>query len=196
VPDVPAEYRTKDGWVLIELRLSRLAQLFNSFDPSPFYERDLDDDAEAYIVACAREVADRQPCKVVIHLPTEEAARERPRNVERAINRHFLQRARNQRRDTREVFRQGRTNLAVGLSCLLTCLSLRWLLGLLDHGRSFLPQEVVSESLLIVGWVAMWRPIESFLYNWRPSQRTFEVYLRLSRVPVEITARPEPPGAP
>ena len=30
----------------IELNLSRLSQLFNSLDPSPFRERDLDLDAE------------------------------------------------------------------------------------------------------------------------------------------------------
>jgi hypothetical protein len=34
----------------IEIRLSRPQQLFNSLDPSPFHERDLDEDAEAYIV--------------------------------------------------------------------------------------------------------------------------------------------------
>ena len=34
----------------IEIKLGRMQQLFNSFDPSPFHERDLDQDAEAYIV--------------------------------------------------------------------------------------------------------------------------------------------------
>jgi hypothetical protein len=35
----------------IEINLNRLAQLFNSFDPSPFHERDLDQEAEEYIIA-------------------------------------------------------------------------------------------------------------------------------------------------
>ena len=43
----------------IEVRVRELGQIFNSLDPSPFTERDLDDDAEAYIVGWAREV-DRQ----------------------------------------------------------------------------------------------------------------------------------------
>jgi hypothetical protein len=30
----------------IEVNLNRLTQLFNSLDPSPFHERDLDQDAE------------------------------------------------------------------------------------------------------------------------------------------------------
>jgi hypothetical protein len=36
---------------LIELKLSGLNQLFNSMDPSPFHERDLDHDAEEFIVS-------------------------------------------------------------------------------------------------------------------------------------------------
>ena len=39
----------------IEIRLSRAQQLFNSLDPSPFHERDLDQDAEEYIVDSADE---------------------------------------------------------------------------------------------------------------------------------------------
>ena len=35
----------------IQLRLRELAQLFNSMDPSPFLDRDLDADAEEFIVS-------------------------------------------------------------------------------------------------------------------------------------------------
>jgi hypothetical protein len=35
----------------IEISLNRLSQLFNSLDPSPFRERDLDQNAEDYIIA-------------------------------------------------------------------------------------------------------------------------------------------------
>ncbi|HEV2716906.1 MAG TPA: hypothetical protein VGU64_16700 [Terriglobales bacterium] len=40
----------------IEISLNRLSQLFNSFDPSPFRERDLDQDAEDYIVGSVEEI--------------------------------------------------------------------------------------------------------------------------------------------
>jgi hypothetical protein len=46
----------------IELRLTRLQQLFNSFDPSPFRDRDLDQDAEAYIVESATSSDCRSRC--------------------------------------------------------------------------------------------------------------------------------------
>ena len=40
---------------LIELRLNNVGQPFNTMDPSPFHERDLDHDAEEFILSWARE---------------------------------------------------------------------------------------------------------------------------------------------
>ena len=45
---------------------------------------------------------------------------------------------------------------------------------------------MVSESLLIGGWVAMWRPIEVFLYEWWPIRAEARLYTRLSEMPVRL----------
>ena len=192
--ELPAEYRIEDGAAAIDLRLRRVAQLFNSFDPSPFHERDLDDDAEAYIVACAREMPRHHPFKLVVHLPPEEAAHEDSRQVEKAVNHYFLYRAQGQRRELRQVFRHGRWSLLVGLTVLISCLGLRALIALLDPKLNTLVGEIASEGLLIIGWVAMWRPAELFLYAWNPTRQTLQVYRILSRVPVEIRARADAAG--
>ena len=56
----------------IEISLNRLSQLFNSLDPSPFHERDLDQDAEDYIIGSAEEVSQHRPLRLVIHLPADQ----------------------------------------------------------------------------------------------------------------------------
>ena len=40
---------------LIEIKIKKINQLFNSFDPSPFLEKDMDDDAFEYIVSSVSE---------------------------------------------------------------------------------------------------------------------------------------------
>jgi hypothetical protein len=45
---------------------------------------------------------------------------------------------------------------------------------------------VVRESLLIGGWVAMWRPMEILLYEYWDLRREQRIYQRLSRVDVRI----------
>jgi hypothetical protein len=50
-----------------------------------------------------------------------------------------------------------------------------------------LPTQVVEESLLIFGWVANWRPIEIFLYEWWPIVRRRNLYRRLAAAEVDLT---------
>jgi len=45
---------------------------------------------------------------------------------------------------------------------------------------------VIEESLLIFGWVANWRPIEIFLYDWWPINRRRNLYRRIATAQVEL----------
>jgi hypothetical protein len=46
--------------------------LFNSLDPFPFQERDLDKNAEEFIVGWARELPRDQLIHIVLHMPAAE----------------------------------------------------------------------------------------------------------------------------
>ena len=46
--------------------------------------------------------------------------------------------------------------------------------------------EFVREGFLIGGWVAMWRPLEVFLYDWWPIRADGRLLQRLSTMPVRI----------
>jgi hypothetical protein len=177
---------TRDG--VIEVRVTSLAQLFNSLDPSPFHERDLDDDAEAHIVGWARELADDAPLVIVVHLPEAEAAKARERDLATALGNYFEDRAGAQDRDLREVLRTGWRHLRVGLPLLTACLLASQLMRVwLGAGPL---ARVVEESLILLGWVANWKPLEIFLYDWWPVRRRRDLYRRLSRARVDIRVKP------
>jgi hypothetical protein len=77
----------------IEVFVDRIEQLFNSMDPSPFQERDLDDDAEEFIVSWAQEFARRDPVSLVIHVNQLPAQRDAQHLVETAVHHYFAYRA-------------------------------------------------------------------------------------------------------
>jgi len=52
---------------LIEIRVDEVAQLFHTLDPFPFREKDLDQEAEEYIVSWARELSSKQPIRIAVH---------------------------------------------------------------------------------------------------------------------------------
>ena len=55
--------------------------------------------------------------------------------------------------------------------------------GLLGDSRL---SDIMREGFLIGGWVAMWRPLEVFLYDWWPIRAEGRLFRRLSTIPVRI----------
>ena len=168
----------------IEIRVEDISQLFHSLDPFPFRERDLDDDAEEFIVSWARELPTDQPLKIIVHLPDAQVSRPEAKELGAAITRYFNYRAHIVTLDLKELFRVGRQALAIGA----TVLSFSVLAGRAVANIAPGPvAQVVEESLLIFGWVANWRPIEIFLYEWWPIVRRRNLYRRLAAAEVDLT---------
>ena len=166
----------------ISLKVHDVSQLFNSMDPSPFLEKDLDDDAEDFIVSWAREFPPDAPLKLRIHL--EHWPSENPESmIEQAIHNHFAHRAELTNLEFRALMKQGRLSLIIGLSALAVCLGLSKVLLGAESGTW---PSIWREGLTIAGWVAMWRPMEIYLYDWWPVRRRSRTYTKLSRVPVEV----------
>ena len=189
-----AAYRREGDAVLIEISLNNVAQLYNSFDPSPFHEKDIDAGADQYVFSAVREIGADKPVKLVIDLPAEAAASPEAKAIEPAVRNHFLYRLQTARRDLRHELHRGRTSLIVGLGFLIACMAVRELA--LGAGASPI-QRILSEGLLIIGWVAMWGPLEVFLYGWWPIAGTCRILERLAVLDVEVrprTARPASPG--
>lgn len=172
----------------IELRVEKIAQLFHSLDPYPFRERDLDKDAEDYIVAWARELERNEPVVIVVYVPESEARSKAASELPEAFARYFAYRAASLQRELKELFRVGRRSLAIGMTILAACLLSAHFIA----GYIFDPpfQRLVEESLLILGWVANWRPIEIFIYDWWPIVRRRNLYLRLAAARVMIWPYP------
>jgi len=180
----------KEDLPVIEIGVERLPQLFHTLDPYPFKERDLDRDVEDYIVDWARELPRDQPLKIVVHLPAPEAETPAARELEAALQHFFAYRAEVIGRDLKELFRIGRRALIVGLAVLGLCLAAGNIVGALGTGYI---ARYLGEGLIILGWVANWRPIEIFLYEWWPVARRRNLYRRLAAAAVIL--KPTAPRA-
>jgi len=171
----------------IEVRVAELRQLFNAMDPAPFRERDLDRRAEEFIVESARECPPDSRLALLVHLDRPAGLHDEAAMLGEAIQGYFRLCAVGARRRLRELFRRGRTSLLIALVFL--ALSVAASDGLATwFGPSNLAQ-VIREGLIIGGWVAMWRPLEVFLYDWWPIRAEARLYDRLGRMAVTIDYR-------
>jgi hypothetical protein len=152
-------------------------------DPSPFHEKDLDHDAEEFIVSWAQEFPRKDPISLLVHVNQLPAHGETQRNVEAAVHNYFAYRAKLNRLEFRHLLRQGRISLIIGLTFLGACLVLG---QVLIHKFPSTIAIVARESLIIAGWVAMWRPMQIFLYEWWPLRRMGRLFEKMSRMRVDV----------
>ncbi|HSB58485.1 MAG TPA: hypothetical protein VLD66_02685 [Methyloceanibacter sp.] len=175
---------------LIEIRVVKLVQLFHGLDPYPFREKDLDKDAEEFIVSWARELPRDTPFEIVVHVPEEQLALPEAQDVGPAIKQFFAYRAQVITLELKELFRIGRRSLAIGFTILVLSVVASQTIARKIEPRPL--GKVIEESLLIFAWVANWRPIEIFFYEWWPIVRRRDLYRRLGEADVEL--RPYTPG--
>jgi hypothetical protein len=169
---------------IIEVRVRDLIQLFDSMDPSPFHEKDLDGDAEEYIVSSANELPGRVPFTLVVHVERASDEPQQAAVLRDAVRDHFARQSELSRRALRRLLRRGWISLLIGLSFLAAALL----------GGAYLERRMgggnlatmLREGLLIGGWVAMWRPMEIFLYDWWVIRGERRIHDRLSRLDVRI----------
>ena len=109
-----------DGGV-IEVRIRERGQLFNSMDPSPFHEKELDADAKDYIVGSAKELPTQSPAILLVHLDQPAGLPNEERIVQEAIRAHFTRQSERLRRDLRDLLRRGWKSLVIGLVFLGAC---------------------------------------------------------------------------
>jgi hypothetical protein len=170
---------------VLDLHVGEINQLFNSMDPAPFRERDLDPNAEAYIVDWARETRAGQPLGLSVRLSRAAATPDDTRLLHDAVHEYFRRRAEATRRQLRQLLRVGRISLAIGLSFLAGAIVVgEFIAGLLPKGSY---GWIIKESFVIGGWVALWRPLEIFLYGWWPIRAEARLYDRLGEMSVSVS---------
>src|SRR3954466_7226197 len=170
---------------VIEIHVAELKQLFNAIDPSPFREKDLDPKADEFIVSWARDLPANATLALLVYLDRPAGIPEEAAILRDAIHEYFSQRAIASRRRLRQLFRVGRMSLLIGITCLAGSLLLGDVIAGAAAGSHV--GAVLRESLLIGGWVAMWRPMEVFLYDWWPIRADARLADRLSAMPVRIS---------
>jgi hypothetical protein len=166
----------------IELRIAALSELFNSMDPTPFHHRDLDRDAVEFLESWALEFPPKCHFRIIVHIETMPAEDPTPL-VSEAMRNYFDYKSVLALRNLRLLLIEGRTSLMIGIGFLALCLLGADLLAAFTTNTFF---RLLKESLLIGGWVAMWRPLQIFLYDWWPFVRRRRIYRNLGHASVQV----------
>lgn len=165
----------------VSLRLRHLGQLFSSFDPSPFWDRDLDRDAATFV---EEEFSDRPRDRPwVLNISTADHYDYTHADVQEAVKHYYARLTDSTRHRIREQLRIGRISLAVGLGVFVLCMAGR---GLFESTQAAPLPRVLDEGLILLAWIALWLPIEQLVSDLIPLIRQRAFYQRLARIRVHL----------
>jgi hypothetical protein len=164
----------------VNVRVRDLAQMFNSLDASPFWDRDLDVHAAEFIEEEFRE--NRAAAQWHLHVHASEGA-DLADDLQPALEHYYARMAHSAALRLREQLRLGELALLGGLAIFLLSMSARGILAqVVAHGVS----RLLDEGLIILAWLALWRPVETLVYGWVPLYRQRRMYQRLAAIKVTV----------
>lgn len=175
-------YRRENDTICIDVRFHEFKQLYDSRDPSPFYERDLDEDLVRYLVMSCEEISHDEPIKIVMNEAQPTATIQQKEHFTQALHSYFEHEVRSIDNELKYLFKQGRTSFIFGLIFLVLCI----FLAIKFVGDVTVLSRAIHEGLVIMGWVGLWKPINIFLYEWWPFMRKKRVYKILTKTNVEF----------
>lgn len=166
----------------ILLHLKNTSQLLLPNDSVFYSKRLLTPDAEEFIIEEAASQRRGTSFHIKVFLPNNQK-QELP-EMKSAIHQHFRYRKRKSEKQLKQTLRIGWRALLLALLFLAILIPLIIILSktLPESGFSFTLREI----LIILGWVALWRPVDYLLYEWRIYKRDAKLFEKLEECSVEF----------
>jgi hypothetical protein len=174
----------------VGIRVHDLAQVFNSLDPSPFWDRDLAWEAAEFIEGEFRDKLSARVWHLYVH--THEGAA-LAGDLQPALEHYYGRLAASTRRRLRDQIRYGQLALLGGIAIFLISTAAR---GVVTRVLGGAAPRILDEGLIILAWLALWRPAESLVYGWVPLFRERRLYERLAAIRVSVRVDDSHPQAP
>lgn len=165
------------GLYMIEIALDQYGDIFNEWDPAPFKRRALDPDLELYLEGSSEEIPLRHPVELYFLLPKGSRDERLEEETRHGLKNSFIFKRYLLRKELEKTNTQMLRCVVLGFAFLAfgTLSSERLGEGLLS---------LLSEALLIGGWVFLWEAVSLFFFTNRELYHRYQLYRRLQNAPV------------
>ena len=158
---------------------------FNQQDPAPLYKRQLSHDFELYIMNSIRSAKRDAIFNYKISFTNEED-QEYAEPLLYAIRRHFGE-AKALSQTTFAKFKR-RTYVLLFLSLLVVMICHGWLPLLFNEDQESSLKSGLINSLDVLCWVVLWKPIERLIFYWNPFLKEIAISDKLQKAEAVVAS--------
>jgi C4-dicarboxylate transporter len=164
----------------INIKISKLDQLINVDSDSIYPGTGVDSDAAEYLHNEADLIRLNHDVQLEINIP--KITKEEINIVENVLHKFFDYKAEIAKKELSKNFAQGITALIFSVILFFSCAIIYLLFQAL--GASDAVMTLLTSILVIACWVAVWTPVEIFLFNWWPIRHEVRVFRKLSSMEI------------
>lgn len=157
---------------------------FNPQDPAPLYKRQLSHELELYIMTTIRTAKRNSEFNYKISY-SNDAEKPYAEPLAYAIRRHFSESKAIAHGTFDRFKRRTYTLLFISLSVVMICQG--FLPLLLPKNEDHTLHSGLSNSLDVLCWVILWKPIERLIFYWNPYLKDISIMERLAKAEVIVT---------
>lgn len=176
-----------DGVWELPLVLETVAEASETTIPLPLPYRKLNAEVLEYLEDVAQQMPKGEEARIVVYLPIEEIQQGLEQKLNKVLDIYGDARLEKLKREEKRALGASLSALAWGFAFMLVCQIFGVFADFPEHPTL---TNTISEGFLVLGWVALWKPFETLLFDWRPSVQRRKLHECLATMPVVLRPLP------
>eukprot|EP00762_Andalucia_godoyi_P000248 ANDGO_02244.mRNA.1 hypothetical protein len=172
----------------IDIHVRELRQMYNTLDPAPFRERDIDAKAAEFIETYALDV--EGDARIHLRIFTDQPTKSSEiLDLREAVRFYYDCELASLRRDFRAIFAEGRMSLIFGGMVFVSCFLISFFAfpSASTDNRNWW-EYALQQTLIVLAWIALWKPFETFMYKWWPLVSKRRLLMRIRDGDVDVVS--------
>ena len=157
---------------IIEVSLDSYTDIFNEYDPSPFKKRDLNPDLLEYLDDCSNDIPVKYPIIIQFNIPKNIHDKSQENKIIDGFKTYYSFTSYSAKKEYNNLLIQNFKNVLIAIFLLL--------LGLTLEFHSKLLIKMLSNIIIIGGWVFLWEAITQIFFERRSLKEKYLVYKRFN----------------
>ncbi|MBU0461292.1 MAG: hypothetical protein KJ574_01765 [Nanoarchaeota archaeon] len=173
-----------DGKYLLEFAIKELDDFYDPLDPDSLHERDLN---PAIVDRVLQEIIifpHDAELRFLFHLPKKWKKHNVEKHLENAVRHTFKYNYLDVNIHLHRRMRKGKKIFVAASVIFIGLVSTAKIIE--SMAADSFAWIVIAEGLYIGGWVSLWRPIETLLYDWLPLKEEKKRYARLLHMDIKF----------
>lgn len=169
--------RTIENKIIIKISTNKFENLYDNFDmSSSFLKKDLSQQLVDYIIESVSEISNEE--FIIRFYFKEKIEKENILHIEKSFDSYFNYLEELEKRKMKEQIKNSFIFILIGAFFIT--------LSILLESKEQLTYRIISEGLMVAGWVSMWEAMATILIKWLPLSKKLKIFKKIVNSKIEF----------